>query len=167
MAASDAIFITLLFIHIIFVVAWLGASLLGNIVLFPLIPKLSAEARSDFSRLVVPGVFRYGLIAGMIALADGVLLYIYINVINTVYMTTPAGLPFIQAGAIVGLIAAILVNSVQNNTMRKIQKISTQTPSQDELRTIGRLQNRLKVAARTGAALLVIVLVWMVVGSNI
>ncbi len=164
---ADAIFVTLLFIHIIFVVAWLGASLFGNIVLFPLIPKLSAQARSDFSRLVVPGVFRYGFIAGMIALADGVLLYIYINVITTSNPTSLAGLPLIQAGAIIGLFAAILVNSIQNNTMRKIQKISTQTPSQDDQRTVGLLQNRLKIAARTGAALLVIVLILMVVGSTI
>ncbi len=164
---ADAIFVTLLFIHIIFVVAWLGASLFGNIVLFPLIPKLSAQARSDFSRLVVPGVFRYGLIAGMIALADGVLLYIYINFVNTIYATSSAGLPLIQAGALIGLLAVILVNSIQNNTMRKIQKISTQTLSQDDQRTVGLLQNRLKIAARTGAALLVIVLVLMVVGSNI
>ena len=164
---ADGIFVTLLFIHIIFVVAWLGGSLFGNIALFPLIPKLSAEARSDFSRLVVPGVFRYGLIAGMIALTDGVLLYIYINFINTSYATSIPGQPLIQAGAIIGLFAAILVNSVQNNTMRKIQKISTQTPSQDEQRTTGLLQNRLKVAARTGAALLVIVVILMVVGSNI
>ncbi len=164
---ADAIFVMLLFIHIIFVVAWLGASLFGNIVLFPLIPKLSLQGRSDFSKLVMPGIFRYGLIAGMVALTDGVLLYIYINFVNTSYATSSAGLPFIQAGGIVGLFAAILVNSIQNNAMRKIQKISTQTPSQDEQRTIGLLQNRLKVAARTGAALLVIVLIWMVVGSNI
>ncbi len=164
---ADAIFVTLLFIHIIFVVAWLGASLFGNIVLFPLIPRLSPQARSDFSRLVVPGVFRYGLIAGMIALADGVLLYIYINVVNLSYATSSVGLPLIQVGAIVGLFAAILVNSIQNNTMRKIQKISTQTPGQDDQRTVGLLQNRLKIAARTGAALLVIVLILMVVGSNI
>ncbi len=164
---ADAIFVTLLFIHIIFVVAWLGASLFGNIVLFPLTPKLSLQGRSDFSKLVMPGIFRYQLIAGVIAMIDGVLLYIYINFGNTFYATSPAGLPFIQAGAIVGLFAAILVNSIQNNAMRKIQKISAQTPSEDDQRTIGRLQNRLKFSARTGAALLVIVLIWMVVGSNI
>ncbi len=177
---ADPVFLTLLFVHIVFVVAWLGASLFGNIVLFPLMPKLSPEGRSDFSKLVVPRVFRYGLVAGMIALTDGVLLYVYINFVTTDNVTSPAGLPLIQAGAIIGLGALILVNSIQNNTMRKIQRISSQSPGQEAPGTssstqmgnhsnsaIGRLQNRLKIAARTGAVLLVIVLILMVLGTNI
>ncbi len=170
---ADPVFLTLLFVHIIFVVAWLGASLFGNIVLFPLMPKLSPQGKSDFSKLVVPRVFRYGLIAGMIALTDGVLLYAYISFLNTNYATSSTGLPLIQAGAIIGLVALIVVNSVQNSAMRKIQRISAQTtPSQGAQGTssdtqIGWLQNRFKVAARIGATLLVIVLVLMVLGSNI
>ncbi len=177
---ADAVFLTLLFIHIIFVVAWLGASLFGNIVLFPLIPKLSVQGRSDFSKLVVPRVFRYGLIAGTIALTDGVLLYVYINVTNTSNETSSLGQPLIQAGAVIGLVALIVVNAIQNNSMRHIQRVSAQTVSQvargtsssaqtsdDSTLTIGLLQNRLKITARLGATLLVIVVILMVVGSNI
>ena len=177
---ADAVFLTLLFIHVIFVVAWLGASLFGNIVLFPLLPKLSVQGRADFSRLVVPGIFRYGLIAGVIALTDGVLLYVYINFINTNNPTSSAGLPLIQAGAVIGLVALIVVNAIQNNAMRHIQRVSAQTVSQvargtsssaqtsdDSTLTIGLLQNRLKIAARIGATLLVIVVILMIVGSNI
>ncbi len=177
---ADAVFLTLLFIHIIFVVAWLGASLFGNIVLFPLMPKLSVQGRSDFSKLVVPRVFRYGLIAGTIALTDGVLLYVYINVTNTSNETSSLGQPLIQAGAVIGLVALIVVNAIQNNSMRHIQRVSAQTVSQvargtsssaqtsdDSTLTIGLLQNRLKITARLGATLLVIVVILMVVGSNI
>ena len=176
----DAVFLTLLFIHIIFVVAWLGASLFGNIVLFPLMPKLSVQGRSDFSKLVVPGIFRYGLVAGMIALTDGVLLYVYVNFITTNNATSLPGQPLIQGGAVIGLAALIFVNVVQNNTMKHIQRVSAQTVSQvargtsssaqtsdDSTLTIGRLQNRLKIVARIGATLLVIVVILMIVGSNI
>src|SRR5713226_9708670 len=170
----DPVFLTLLFIHIVFVVAWLGASLFGNIVLFPLMPKLSPQGRSDFSKLLVPRIFRYGLVAGMIALADGVLLYVYINFVTTNNATSRAGSPLIQAGAIIRLGALVLVNSIQNSTMRRIQRISAQIPGQklqgtspssqmenDSTLAIGRLQNRLKIIARAGAALLVIALTLM------
>ncbi len=178
---TDFIFLTLLYVHIVFVVAWLGTTLFGGLFLLPVMPKLSPQGRSDFSRLIVPGSLRFALIAGTIALVDGVLLYSYINVFTTANATSAEGLPYIQTGALIGFLTLAVGTMLQMRTAREIQRVSSQLQQGPEaagvagsgvsagsqMQVMAKLQSRAKTTALLGAALLLIVIALMVAGANL
>jgi uncharacterized membrane protein len=180
---ADLVFLTLLCVHILFIVAWLGASMFGNISLSPDVPKMSSQGKADFWSIIMPKAARYGMIAGMVAVADGVLLYAYINFVNTSYAPSAAGLPFIQGGALLGLLLLLVAVFMVDRTSRRIRSLSigiseereppaaSASPGNDsaaaELGAAATLQKRLKLTTRVGMALLVLVLLLMVVGANI
>jgi uncharacterized membrane protein len=173
---ADPVFLALLYTHVIFVVAWLGATLYSNMLLLPMMAKLTPPTRAELSRVVVPRSFRYGIIMGSAALAAGVLLYGYINFLSKGSATSSSGLPFIQTGALLGLLGLIVFSIITNNLFKKMREASTamsSAPIPPGASALGStsvmtgLQNRLKVVGITGMILLVIVLALMIIGANI
>jgi uncharacterized membrane protein len=165
---TDFVFVALLYTHITFVVAWLGATIVGNIVLFPMIPKLRPETQAELGQVMVPRLFRFGMIVGGIALLVGVALYSYINYVATSYATSVSGLPFIQGGALLGLLILVVHTTIQSSTAKKMKALMAQgPPSAETLPRIAGLQRRTKMLARVGFIILLIVLALMVTGSNI
>ncbi len=157
--------------------AWAGAALFGTMVLLPLGSKFSPSGRAEFAKLVVPTSYRYGLMMGIVALADGAVLYYYINFIGPSSEATSAlGDPLIRAGAILGLVGLIIFTWFQDSTMKKMGKLSSQmsagssAPSQSSISLMNQmasLQKRSALGARIGVFLLFFVIILMLVGSNI
>ena len=165
---ADPIFLALLYVHVIFVIAWLGATMYSNMLLLPIMGKLTQPTRAELSRVVVPRGFRYGIIMGSVALAAGVLLYGYINYATTGNATSSSGLPFIQTGALLGLLGLLIVSIVTNDIFKKMRNASAQTSNvAASPSSMTGLQNRLKIVGLTGMTLLVIVVALMIIGSSI
>ena len=109
---------------------------------------------------------------GSAALVFGVILYGYINFATKANATSPSGIPFIQAGALIAL-AGLLANSfVIWNALKKMEKLTARegnvlaaptTPSNEMLG----LQNRIRVSGLVGMVVLIVVVALMVVGANV
>ncbi|MHB8567252.1 MAG: hypothetical protein ACYC7D_13105 [Nitrososphaerales archaeon] len=172
---ADYVFLTLLVIHVGAVVAWAGSALFGNMVLLPLLPKLSPGGRSDVGRLLIPKMFRYGLVMGIVALADGAVLYYYITFVGPKSEATSVlGDPYIRGGALLGLLVLIIFTWFQNGTMKKMGKISAQlaqsAPGQAGnplMAQMTALQKRSAMVSRIAAGVLVLIIILMLVGANI
>ena len=114
---------------------------------------------------------------GSAALAAGVLLYGYINFLSKGNATSSSGLPFIQTGALLGLLGLIVFSIITNNLFKKMREASTAmssapvspgvSTSTGSTSVMTGLQNRLKIVGLTGMILLIIVLALMIIGANI
>ena len=177
---ADAIFLTLLFVHVFAIVAWLGIALFGQTVLLPLFPRMTPGTRSDIMTLMGPRMLRFTVIAAGIAMVDGVILYVYINFVSTSLAPSTAGLQTIQLGAILALIAALVGTGYVNSLTKKVQQMQARMmpgPTQgappmsqgppSSAQRIAQLQKRATVLSRVGTILLVFVLLFMVIGANI
>ncbi len=124
-----------------------------------------------------PQIFQVWIIMGSAALAAGVLLYGYINFLSTGNATSSSGLPFIQTGALIGLLGLVVFSIITNNIFKKMREASTQmssvpvssgaSTSTGSTSAMTGLQKRLKVVGLTGMILLVIVVALMIIGANI
>jgi hypothetical protein len=169
---SGAIFDTLLVIHVIFALAWLGSMIAG---IFPALTLINAKASnaSTFKR----GLVLSRIIAGTggIAVVFGVALYYYINFVDKTYATSASGLPLIGAGAAFGVIAFAL-STYESSKLRRgyrarIEQASSMTGTQTATvpgtiqPTTG--QGPPKSLVLVTPVVLVVALVLMVIGSMI
>jgi hypothetical protein len=123
---SAAILDTILAIHVIFALVWLGAMIAG---IFPALRLLRAGA-TDSAR--DPAIFGRGIVlsrvvagAGGLAVVFGIVLYYYINFVDKTFATSASGLPLIGTGAGLGLIAFIL-STYQSGKLRRGYKARIQ-----------------------------------------
>ncbi len=173
---ADILFLVLLIAHVIFVVAWMGGAILFVSVISPATRKMSESSRIDFIQSAIPRYVRFVSGASISAIVVGLLLYVYSVQISPLLGPSSAGLIEIQIGAILGIIALILVFGVVAPAARKLvhmAKGSSVKSGPDN--TIGasttsemaRLQNRMRAGSGLGVGLLFLALILMLVGAAI
>lgn len=173
---ADIIFLTLLFVHIITVVLWMGASILFVSVLAPSLAKVTASSRVALFKAIAPRYLRYAGSTATIAIADGLILYAYINgyisQVSSSLAPSQSGIPWILAGVLFGLAAYVIGIGVVLRSNRKLLALMSQTPisptdaggPSGEMQT---LQRRIAMSSGLQAMLLFLALLSMVLGANI
>lgn len=122
---SAAIFDTLLILHVIFALVWLGALFAA------LSPTLKLYKGSSLdSSSARRGIMLRGLIAGAggISVIVGIILYYYIVQVDTAFAPSSTGIIFLASGAILGAIAFIL-STIQTRSLRMAFKERVAQPS--------------------------------------
>lgn len=145
----------------------------GNIVLFPIMPKVSSAARADFGKLVAPLIYRYSLRMAILALVSGALLFGYVDFLAPKSEAVSSlGDPFIGVGGLLGLAGLLIFTLLQQSTAKKTKEMTAQM-AQSPTRAgelgakLATLQKRSVIGARVGLVLLLLVIVLMVVGTNV
>lgn len=173
---ADILFLVLLIAHVIFVVAWMGGAILFVSVISPATRKMSESSKIDFVRSAIPRYVRFISGASISALVVGLLLYVYSVQISPLLGPSAAGLIEIQVGAILGIIALILVFGVVAPASRKLVQIAKDSSgktgpdnaaSSSTSGEMARLQNRMRAGSGLGVGLLFLALIMMLVGAAI
>jgi uncharacterized membrane protein len=168
---TDYVFLTLLVVHILAIVGWMGAAFLFSSVLGPSLSKMEAGGRAEFLSKVIPRYTRYVMATSLTAVVFGVALYGYAFEYSK---NLPAGiaLTLLQAGAVVGLVALIVSLALVIPTARTLGRMlnegksgAPQPPGQAGLMTA--LQSRVRIGTISVTGLLFLVLVLMVVGASL
>ena len=169
---ADVVFVVLLILHIAFIAIWAGAATLFSSIVAPALQKISPSSRAEFVIEILPRYTRFIVGTATGAIVVGVILYGYIIRVATSYAPSSSGLPFIEAGAVSGLIAyAIAVGVVYptaNKLVSKLKMMPKPAKAGDpSVLEVARLQNRLRAGAGSAAGILALTLVLMVVGASI
>jgi hypothetical protein len=166
---ADIVFLILLILHVGFVVGWLGGAVLFVSIIVPSLPRISASSRIEFTKETLPRYGRYLRIMTGGAIVAGLLLYYYITRVATSLAPSGAGMPFIDGGVLLGLIAAILVFGVVIPTINKLVKVLKQGPATGEstMPEAARLQRRLSLVANSAIGVLSLALILMLIGASI
>jgi uncharacterized membrane protein len=166
-AALEVIF-ALRWLHTAFAVGWMGALLFFNIVVGPLLGRLTPSTRSEFLIGLIPRMIRYfGLFAGLTLLVGAVLALVIVDGdLSRFSPANPWGLR-ISIGAILALIAAGLAVGVVSPTSRKLVRILSESrppPASGQGPPPGAMaaQRRIRVGSLTALGLLFVVLFFMV-----
>ena len=172
---TDVIFPALLFIHIMAVVLWMGASVLFVSVIAPSLAKVTPSSRVDLFKALAPAYQRYAGSVATVAVADGLILYAYINgyitPVSSSLAPTQSGMPWILAGTLLGLSAYIIGLGIVLRSNARLLTLMSQAPTgqtgtagpSGEMQT---LQRRIAISSRLQAALLGLALLSMVLGAN-
>ena len=168
---SDYIFASLLVVHIIAIVGWMGAAFLFSSVLGPSLDHMEPVARSEFLVKVVPRYMRYIAMTSVLAVIFGVGLYAYAASSSALPRTGSSALLLLQAGAGMGLIALILAFVIVLPSGRTLTRLITEgrngPPPQGQADIIIRTQQRMRMASAAISALLLLVLILMVLGATL
>jgi uncharacterized membrane protein len=168
-ALADIVFIVLLIVHILAVVAWMGAAFLFGSVLAPSLSKMEGNARAEFLSKLIPRYTRYVFASSIVAVIFGLALYGYTSAYSRINFPSGSGLTFLQAGAGLGLIALIITLGFVMPAARKLfllLKSSAQGGGGGGV-DITSTQKRVRMGTGIVAGLLLIVLVLMVVGATL
>ena len=166
---TDYIFATLLFLHILAVVGWMGAALLFSSVLGPSIKTMTPSGRAEFLTKTISRYTNYIFATSIGAVVFGLALYAYAFRESLIPIGNAATL--IQAGAGLGLVALILSLAVvmpsARNLVRMLKETQTSTPppGSQEASIVSAIQ-RVRMGTGIVAGLLFIVLILMVFGAN-
>ncbi len=166
----DIVFLILLVLHITAIVAWMGGGVLFISVVSPSLRNMSPSSRSEFVNFTLPRYFRFITGTSIIAIVAGLILYAYITQAAASLAPSDSGLIYIQIGAVLGLIALVLVLGVAMPAGRKLVSLSNQmakTPAENMAGQIESLSRRLSMAARIGVTLLGLTLILMIVGAEL
>lgn len=171
---TDLIFLVLLVLHVIFIVAWMGGAMLFISVISPALRKMSEASGTDFVRATVPRYIRFVGGSSVMAIIFGLILYVYSVQIAPSTGPTGSGLTGIQIGALLGLVALVLVYVVVIPSSRKLVQAAAQTSTSTNPSSsptfkseMSRLGKRIRAASGIGILLLVLALITMLVGANI
>lgn len=173
---SDLVFVALLFIHIVSVVLWMGASVLMVSVLGPGMAKLSPASRADFLKILGPRFVNYVIRNATVAIAAGLILYAYIMgfivPVSAGLAPSSQGIPWIGIGILFGLIAYVIGLAFVVRLNRKLFKLMGQAPSQPATSSgppteAQGLQRRIAMFSGLTALFLLLALLSMVVGANL
>jgi uncharacterized membrane protein len=173
MAAADAPFLVLLILHVAAIVSWMGGAIVYNSVIIPSLAKISPASRAEFIQSAIPRYLRFIGGSAILAIVAGLALYAYITQVATSLAPSNSGAPYINAGAVLGLILLIIVLGLMIPSGRKLVSLvkkSSQpgSPANDPtLAQIASLQKRMGITARLGLALLGIALILMLVGASL
>lgn len=164
----DAIFLTLLILHVGSIVGWMGGAVLFVSVLTPSLRRMTPPSRMEFLSSMIPSYTRFVGGTTIVAVLSGLLLYVYSTQIVPSLAPSSSGLIYIQAGAVLGLVVVIIAFGVTIPTSRKLVSAVKRGPPDEKAQAlIGGLQKRLGLAARAGTGLLGLTLILMIIGANI
>jgi uncharacterized membrane protein len=164
---ADAIFLVLLVLHIGAIVAWMGGAALFVSVIIPSLSKMSPPSRAEFIQSALPRYLRFIMGSSILAIIAGLALYAYVTTVATSLAPSTTGSPYVQAGAILGLVVLIIALGVLVPAGRKFIALTKQPPQQEAQSQIANLQKRMGLAGRLGVALLGVTLILMVIGASI
>jgi uncharacterized membrane protein len=165
---ADAVFLTLLILHVGSIVGWMGGAVLFVSVLSPSLRRMTPPSRTEFIRSTIPAYTRFVGATTIIAVLSGLLLYVYSTQIAPALGPSSSGLPYVQGGAIVALVVVIIAFAVTIPSSRKLVSFVKQGPPNDQTAAeVGGLQKRLGIAAQAGAGLLGLTLILMIIGASI
>ncbi len=165
---ADIVYLALLFIHIISIVVWMGATILFISVLGPSMRRLNPASRLDLFKAMGPAYQRNITSSSTIAIAAGLILYAYITRVQSSLAPSSSGMLWILAGIILGLAAYIIGMVLGVRSNRRLLKLSSQSPAGAEPPSqVQLLQRRLLMGGLISAILLVLALLSMVVGASI
>jgi Domain of unknown function (DUF1772) len=171
---ADAVFVTLLVLHVGLIVTWMGGATMFVSVVAPSLRKMSPAARGEFVLSVLPGYMRFIGGASLAAAIVGLALYAYITQVATSLAPTSSGLIYIQIGAIVTLVILVIAFGILIPTSRKLIGLMKQSQKQaapggdSSISTqVASLQKRLGMSATLGVVLLTLTFVLMIVGASI
>ena len=164
---ADIVFIALIAIHIIFAAVWLGAGLLFTMVIVPTLKKVEPGSRAEFLIFALARYVRLVIVSSSVGVLAGVALFAYFSRISG--SLPPAKFDLIAPGAILGLVAYLLVLGLVYPTSKKLVYALKSKTSENETpyHQIPRLQGRLRASASLAVLLLVATLFLMVFGTNI
>ena len=164
---TDAVFLVLLVLHVGAVVSWMGGAILFVNIIVPSLSKMSPSSRSEFLQSALPRYQGFAIVSAIVAVIAGVSLYGYITTVATQYQPSQAGAPYVQTGAVIGLLVLILALGVMLPEGRKFLALTKQTPDPQTQPKIASLQKRMVIAGRLAVALLGIALILMVIGASL
>jgi uncharacterized membrane protein len=166
---ADPVFIVLLVLHVGAVVAWMGGAALFVSVIMPSLSKISPSSRGEFIQSALPRYIQFSAGSAVLAIIAGLALYGYATQAGPPLAPTSQGSPYIQAGAILGLIVLIIALGIMVPSGRKFVALTKQPigPQDPKAAQIAGLQKRMGIAARLGLALLGITLILMVIGASL
>ena len=166
---TDIIFLTLLILHIGTVVAWMGGALLFVSVIFPSLRNLSPATRGEFVASTLPKYIAFVSRFSLAAIVTGLALYWYFIQASSLAPSDP-GVISIQLGAVVGVIALIIMFGVSRPSAKKMLLLTKQMasgPSESLRGQLAGLQRRSLTSGILGLALLGVSLVLMIVGAEL
>jgi uncharacterized membrane protein len=174
---ADLVFLILLILHVIFIVAWMGGAILFVSVISPGLRNMSESSGRDFVRATIPRYIRFVGGSSAIAIIVGIILYFYSVQITPSTGPSSSGLIGIQVGALLGLVALILVYAVVIPTSRRLIQVAAQAPtsnataatssSMTSTQDMSRLGKRIRAAGGLGVFLLLLALIMMLVGATV
>ena len=166
---ADPVFIVLLVLHVGAVVAWMGGAALFVSVIMPSLSKISPSSRGEFIQSAFPRYLRFSAGSAVLAIIAGLALYGYAVQAGPTLAPSTQGSPYIQAGAILGLVVLVIALGVLVPAGRKFVALTKQPlgPQDPKAAEIASLQRRMGISARLGLALLGITLILMVVGASL
>ncbi|HXQ92202.1 MAG TPA: hypothetical protein VN739_04290 [Nitrososphaerales archaeon] len=168
---ADIVFIAILILHIGFIVTWFGGAALFSMIIAPSLAKIAPAARAEFVIATLPRYIRFIAGSATGAIIFGVLLFGYISR-STTLAPSSSGLPLIEAGAVLGLLAYIIAMGVVYPTANKLVKTmkqmssSTGAAGQSES-AIAQMQQRMRIGASAAAGILGLTLILMIVGASV
>lgn len=145
-----------------------GAALFVSVIM-PSLSKISPSSRGEFIQSALPRYIRFSAGSAVLAIIAGLALYGYATQAGPPLAPSSQGAPYIQAGAILGLIVLVIALGVLVPAGRKFVALTKQplTPQDPKASEIAGLQKRMGIAARLGLALLGITLILMIVGASL
>ena len=166
---ADPVFIILLILHVGAVVAWMGGAALFVSVIMPSLSKISPPSRGEFIQSALPRYLRFSAGSAVLAIIAGLALYGYAVQADPTLAPSTQGSPYIQTGAILGLVVLIIALGVLVPAGRKFVALTKQPllPQDPKAAEITSLQRRMGISARLGLVLLGITLILMVVGASL
>lgn len=164
---ADAVFLVLLILHVGAIVSWMGGAILFTNIIMPSLSKMSPSSRSEFIQSTLPRYTGFVSVTAIVAIVAGVSLYGYVTQVDLSNAPTNLGSPFIQSGAILGLLVLIIALGVMVPSGRKFIALTKQAPDSQTQPKIASLQKRMGIAGRLGVALLGIALILMIIGTTV
>lgn len=168
---ADYIFLTLLVVHILAIVGWMGAAFLFSSVLGPSLSHMDSSGRAEFLSKVIPRYTRYVMATSLTAVVFGVALYGYAF---EYAKNLPSGvaLSLLQAGALVGLVALIVSLGLVIPTARTMGRMLNDGKSgapapEGRAMVMTSMQSRVRIGTVSVTVLLFLVLILMVVGASL
>ena len=163
----DAIFVFLLIVHVGAVVAWLGGGALFISVISPALKGVSQSTRAEVLVSVLPKYVRYLGGSSILSILAGLALYGYSSA--TTKSSTPflSGTMYIDVGALLGLVAFVIVFAVVIPAARRIVNACKKIGDSTQVSETPRLLKRMRMGATITVGILAIVLILMMIGANV
>ena len=169
---ADTIFLILLILHIGFIVTWFGGAALFSMIIAPSLAKIAPASRAEFVIATLPRYMRFIALSAIGSVLFGVLLFGYVTRSAISLGPSSSGLPLIEAGAVLGLLAFILAMGVVypagNKLVKTMKQVSSSTAGASQSESvISQLQKRMRIGASSAAGILAITLILMIVGASV
>ena len=157
----------LTWLHIISIVSWLGSAIILTSVVQPSMARFSPQTRGEMALTFMPRMARFIQISATLAIVFGFLLGLSISNGDPFFFfssTNTLGLR-ITIGAILGLIAYIMVFAVLTPTVKKLGEVTKQmqaNPQQPPPAQLGALQRKVRMGGPAGVIVLSLAMAFMV-----